>query len=244
VARYLIAQSGKQKYVQFVGDGMRSNNWPEAVRQHYGFADLSDLQVTWLEWVRQGSPALEQAPQLAGAHFRQALSAQVSAVQQASATFDTAEARAAAPAQSAAPVQPAVPVQPVALQSAAPRSDDGGLMPVSPSSGTPLAQSNAPSAGGWYSQQRDLRAAQSDGEGSAVAATSNTNSIASQAKGVEERLAVAATNPAPYRPGSIGRESAVHQSLARQQPIGRPGQTVLEPGMGYAPAQPPTVMRR
>ena len=58
LARYLIAQGGKRKFIEYVGDGMTSNNWPGATHAHYGFQDLSELQLTWLEWVRQGSPAI------------------------------------------------------------------------------------------------------------------------------------------------------------------------------------------
>ena len=60
LARYLIQQGGKRKYVQYVGDGMRMRNWTAATKQHYGFGSLSDLQVSWLDWVRQGSPNLTQ----------------------------------------------------------------------------------------------------------------------------------------------------------------------------------------
>lgn len=61
LARFLIEQGGKQKFVQYVGEGMRTNNWTAATHKFYGFRSLSDLQVTWLEWVRQGSPPLTPA---------------------------------------------------------------------------------------------------------------------------------------------------------------------------------------
>ncbi|WP_425615289.1 hypothetical protein NA78x_005204 [Anatilimnocola sp. NA78] len=59
LARYLIMQGGKQKYVQYVGEGMQTDNWPAVTRKYYGHKDLSDLQVTWLDWVRMGSPMLQ-----------------------------------------------------------------------------------------------------------------------------------------------------------------------------------------
>jgi hypothetical protein len=59
LARYLIMQGGKRKYVQYVGEGMQTENWPAVTRKYYGHKDLSDLQVTWLEWVRMGSPKLQ-----------------------------------------------------------------------------------------------------------------------------------------------------------------------------------------
>jgi hypothetical protein len=56
---------GKRKYVDYVGEGMRTNNWPATTRKFYGFENLSELQVTWVEWVRQGSPSLDERPELA-----------------------------------------------------------------------------------------------------------------------------------------------------------------------------------
>ena len=57
LARWLIAQGGKPKFVQYVGEGMNTNNWTVATQRHYGFKSLSELQVTWLSWVQAGSPA-------------------------------------------------------------------------------------------------------------------------------------------------------------------------------------------
>jgi hypothetical protein len=59
LARYLIAQGGKRKFIDYVGDGMKWNNWTAATKEHYGFESLSDLQVTWLDWVGRGSPPVE-----------------------------------------------------------------------------------------------------------------------------------------------------------------------------------------
>ncbi|MFT7638410.1 MAG: hypothetical protein ACI9G1_000131, partial [Pirellulaceae bacterium] len=65
LARYLIAQGGKQKFVRYVGDGMQSNDWTAATKKHYQFRDLSELQVTWLNWIKKSSPLdLVQHPQL------------------------------------------------------------------------------------------------------------------------------------------------------------------------------------
>ena len=60
VARFLLAQGGKQKYLDFLTDGLRDENWPRAVKQHYGQGNLLTLQNQWLDWVRQGSPPLGQ----------------------------------------------------------------------------------------------------------------------------------------------------------------------------------------
>lgn len=65
VARFLIAQGGKRKYVDYVGEGMRTNNWTATTDKYYGMKSLSELQLTWLDWVRRGSPPLTDSPQLA-----------------------------------------------------------------------------------------------------------------------------------------------------------------------------------
>jgi hypothetical protein len=57
VVQYLLNHGGQQRFVAFLGEAMQSNNWNGAVDKHYGFRDLSDLQVNWVEWVRQGSPS-------------------------------------------------------------------------------------------------------------------------------------------------------------------------------------------
>ena len=61
LTRFLIQQGGKRKFMQYVGDGMASGDWPAATRKHYGISNLSELQLTWVEWVRAGSPNLPEA---------------------------------------------------------------------------------------------------------------------------------------------------------------------------------------
>jgi hypothetical protein len=63
VARFLIANGGKQKFLEFLGDGMRDENWSRAIQAGYGYSDLAALQGIWLDWVRQGSPALDRGPE-------------------------------------------------------------------------------------------------------------------------------------------------------------------------------------
>ena len=58
LAAYLIGLSGKHKFIRFLEDGMRDENWPQAIQEHYRFANLTELQDGWLEWVRAGRPAL------------------------------------------------------------------------------------------------------------------------------------------------------------------------------------------
>ncbi len=61
LVKFLIAQGGRRKFVRYVGDGMNSGNWTAATKRHYGYSNLSDLQQTWLSWVRQGSPVAPEA---------------------------------------------------------------------------------------------------------------------------------------------------------------------------------------
>jgi hypothetical protein len=60
LARFFIEQGGKRKFAEYVGEGMRTNNWTATTAKFYGFNSLSDLQLTWVEWVRHGSPALPE----------------------------------------------------------------------------------------------------------------------------------------------------------------------------------------
>lgn len=56
LATFLVAQGGKRKFVEFVGDGLQSRDWRGALADHYRFADLGVLQNIWLDWVKKGSP--------------------------------------------------------------------------------------------------------------------------------------------------------------------------------------------
>ena len=58
LARFFIQKGGKRKFIEYVGDGMKWNNWTKATNKHYGFESLSELQLSWLAWVRKGSPQL------------------------------------------------------------------------------------------------------------------------------------------------------------------------------------------
>ena len=59
LAEFLIQTGGRRKYVEFLGDGLKGDDWPGAIQRHYGIKDLSVLQNTWLAWVRQGYPAIQ-----------------------------------------------------------------------------------------------------------------------------------------------------------------------------------------
>jgi hypothetical protein len=58
LAEFLIQTGGRREYVEFLGDGLQSDNWQAALQRHYGIQDLSALQNTWLAWIQQGMPPL------------------------------------------------------------------------------------------------------------------------------------------------------------------------------------------
>jgi hypothetical protein len=61
LSKFLIAQHGRRKFVEFLGDGLKDENWPRAVRENYGYRNLLTLQNSWLDWVRRGRPELSPA---------------------------------------------------------------------------------------------------------------------------------------------------------------------------------------
>ena len=58
VARFLIQQGGRQRFIKFVGEGMQTNQWEAMVRKYYGYDGLGPLQDSWLTWIRQGRPVI------------------------------------------------------------------------------------------------------------------------------------------------------------------------------------------
>ncbi|MCA9241047.1 MAG: hypothetical protein KDA37_12645 [Planctomycetales bacterium] len=64
LTQFLIERRGKAAFLAFLADGMRDEDWPSAVRDHYGNEGLLELQIKWLDWVKAGRPRLdlEQAP--------------------------------------------------------------------------------------------------------------------------------------------------------------------------------------
>ena len=61
VSEWLIESRGRKEFLGFLGDGMKDENWPRAVHDHYGFNNLAALQNSWNDWVRAGRPQLTPA---------------------------------------------------------------------------------------------------------------------------------------------------------------------------------------
>lgn len=56
LADYLIQGGGHRRFVQFLETGLNEGDWHAAVRKHYGYEELGDLQKQWVSWVGQGYP--------------------------------------------------------------------------------------------------------------------------------------------------------------------------------------------
>ncbi len=61
LARYLIEQGGRRKFLAYVAEGLKSEQWSTATKTYYGYNGLGRLQDSWLEWVKQGSPAVDKS---------------------------------------------------------------------------------------------------------------------------------------------------------------------------------------
>ena len=67
LSKFLIQQKGRQYFLDYLTTGMNLESpglelaaWDNATDRHYGYKDLSELQLAWMDWVRSGS-AGEQA---------------------------------------------------------------------------------------------------------------------------------------------------------------------------------------
>jgi hypothetical protein len=56
LAAWLIEARGRKAFLDFLADGLKDENWPRAVREHYGFENLLTMQTSWNDWVKQGRP--------------------------------------------------------------------------------------------------------------------------------------------------------------------------------------------
>jgi hypothetical protein len=54
VTSFLIAQGGPRRFVQFLEEGMTTENWMMATEKHYGYPMIGKLQTAWSKWVSDG----------------------------------------------------------------------------------------------------------------------------------------------------------------------------------------------
>ena len=159
LTRYLIAQGGKQKFVQYIGDGMRTNDWTGATQEFYGFESLDELQITWLDWVRSGSPE-----SLAGSGL----------------AANGGARGAAIPATQVAAITPGA-------QSPLPRRDNGSadvaassVTTAASATGSALASAETRAGGSWYARQRDISRSPAVAQPAATLAQVPTRQVAQQ----------------------------------------------------------------
>ncbi len=133
LARFFIQQGGRHKFIAFLGQGMRNDQWATAVRDHYGFNSLGELQNSWLKWVGQGSPTLASA----GEDSREGPPTEVNRPDRNTTTL---VARNQSPDNATAGIAPTAPVQPVSNN--APVAQPPA--PAGPRELTPLVASATP----------------------------------------------------------------------------------------------------
>ena len=69
LARFLIGQRGKRHFINYVEAGMNAERpgrelagWNDTTQEYFGYKDLSELQIDWLTWVKNGCRELQPAP--------------------------------------------------------------------------------------------------------------------------------------------------------------------------------------
>ncbi len=76
LAKFLIQQKGRRHFLEYLTTGMNAERrgfelvaWDRATEQHFGYRDLSELQLAWMDWLRSGDageqPDRAQGPMLA-----------------------------------------------------------------------------------------------------------------------------------------------------------------------------------
>lgn len=56
LCEFLIQQGGRRKFVNYLRDGLVSDQWGVATQAHYGYGNLGELQNDWVAWVGNGFP--------------------------------------------------------------------------------------------------------------------------------------------------------------------------------------------
>ncbi len=59
LSTFLVGQKGKSKFMEYLADGLKSEDWTAVTQQHYGYRGLGELQNAWLDWVQKGWPGAD-----------------------------------------------------------------------------------------------------------------------------------------------------------------------------------------
>lgn len=60
VSSFLIAQGGPRRFVEFLEDGMRTEDWVAATEKHYSYPKIGKLQSAWNKWVGDGGGSINR----------------------------------------------------------------------------------------------------------------------------------------------------------------------------------------
>src|SRR5262245_24157718 len=58
LADLLVREGGRARYLKFLADA-HQRGWEQAIRAHYGYRGVDDLEKRWQDWVIAGSPEIE-----------------------------------------------------------------------------------------------------------------------------------------------------------------------------------------
>lgn len=142
LTRFLVHQGGPRKFVAFMGDGLKTENWSQALGDHYGYQNLGKLQDSWLSWVKDGSPLVDAETQIAGGSTASPEIRTVSATETVEPTSPTAGT-----GQRLAGVQPLVPIARPGSSDIAARGPQGASdFAASPATGTDPRRGVPPAA--------------------------------------------------------------------------------------------------
>jgi hypothetical protein len=80
VSSFLIAQGGPRRFVQFLEDGMRTEDWVTATEKHYGYPKIGKLQNAWNQWVADGGGPVAKHTAVALGMSRQEIASSTPAI--------------------------------------------------------------------------------------------------------------------------------------------------------------------
>ena len=57
LAELLVQEGGRERYLKFLGDA-HAAGWEKAIRTHYSYGGIEDLEKRWHDWIVAGSPEI------------------------------------------------------------------------------------------------------------------------------------------------------------------------------------------
>ncbi|QDV23325.1 hypothetical protein [Aureliella helgolandensis] len=249
--QFLLDQGGSRKFIAFVEMGMRTENWPAAINEHYAYESIGDFQTQWNHWLADGSPEnlLAYAPVLRTSQPNVSLASTETSLLPGGGQLSDKTRFAIHNAQPA-PVSLAqhASEEPVVSQSTREIvADPQSLAMDRPTARVPsVASTTARSAGtpelenvSWY--ERQFREVTGEEPPPYNGRPGNARPIGSTTVAANAAGAVSPSNPQAFQ-AAIGPSPLPRQSSARPMPAHSPGIQVLDwgnsapvPGVQRAP---------